>query len=474
MKLRVYNTLSRTLEDFEPFNPPLVKMYVCGPTVYDETHLGHARTWIAFDAIRRYLEVRGYTVLHVQNITDIDDKIINRAKELGRDWKELADTYAQSYLEYLTRLGVRPHIHPRVTEHIGEIIDFIKILIEKEYAYESNGSVYFDVTKYPHYGELSKRLEKASWRQEEDVLQEKRNPFDFALWKKQKPGEPAWDSPWGPGRPGWHIECSVMSSRYLGSRIDIHGGGQDLIFPHHENERAQSEAALGVRPWVKYWMHTGMLTIEGTKMSKTLKNIIGLKEALSRHDPATLRTWVLSAHYRTQLDYDEKSLEQARRNKTRVLNVLNELARLARTPEPVHYLRDSDLEKLSKALGFHEEFHRAMSDDFNTSRALATVMEATSFYYKEVKEHPLEPLVLILLRFFRLADQVYGFTLGTPGEEAAPVGRREEGLIELLIEVRKELRQRKEYEMADKIREGLSKLGIRLIDKGLQTQYVLE
>ena len=475
MRLRVYNTLTRSIEDFEPFDPPLVRMYVCGPTVYDETHIGHARTWIAFDAIRRYLEVRGFTVLHVQNITDIDDKIINRAKEEGRDWKEIADTYTKSYLSYLSKLGVRPHVHPRVTEHIGDIIEFIEKLLQKGFAYESNGSVYFDVTKYPNYGELSKRYERASWRQEEDVLQEKRNPFDFALWKRHKPGEPSWKSPWGPGRPGWHIECSVMSTKYLGPRIDIHGGGQDLIFPHHENERAQSEAALGVRPWVKYWMHTGMLTVSGVKMSKSLKNIVPLKDALSEHDPGTLRTWVLSAHYRTQLDFDEQSLNQAKRNKTRILNVMKELSSLLEKAEPVHGMGREDVELLNQALSLHKRFHDAMSEDFNTSKALAVVMEAAGFFYKHVESNPLEPLVLLLERFFKTADSVYGFSVGEATEgEGGLLTLREQRLIEALIDVRRELRSRKEYQLADMIRSKLQELGIRLVDKGLETKYVIE
>jgi len=247
----VFNTLSRRLEVFEPLEPGIVKMYVCGPTVYDYTHLGHVRTYVAFDVVKRYLRLRGFDVLHVQNITDIDDKIIRRAQREGRDWREIADEFTKDYLETLRALNISVDLHPRVTEHIREIIEFIQTLIDKGFAYVApSGSVYFRVDAYDDYGRLSNRRDKELWGQEEEFVHEKESPYDFALWKAAKPGEPFWESPWGRGRPGWHIECSVMSSRYLGSRFDIHGGGSDLIFPHHENERAQSEAALGVRPWV--------------------------------------------------------------------------------------------------------------------------------------------------------------------------------------------------------------------------------
>ena len=260
----MFNTLGRRKERFEPFNPPIVKMYVCGLTVYDYMHIGHARTFVVFDAIKRYLKLRGYDVIYVQNITDIDDKIINRAKEKGINWKELAETYIKDYMDNIKKLNINVDYHPRVTEHINDIIDFIKVLLEKGHAYVAkSGSVYFDVSSYKFYGELSGRASKELWRQEEEFVYEKKNPYDFALWKALKPGEPWWESPWGKGRPGWHIECSVMSTKFLGPRIDIHGGGQDLIFPHHENEKTQSECALGIRPWVKYWLHSGMLTIKG-------------------------------------------------------------------------------------------------------------------------------------------------------------------------------------------------------------------
>lgn len=283
--IRVFNTLGRRKEVFTPHRPPLVGMYVCGPTVYDYTHIGHARTFTVFDAVKRYLRLRGFDVFHVQNITDIDDKIINRAREEGRDWRDVVEEYSRDYFEGLRSLGIQIDHHPRVTDHIPDIIRFVHGLIEKGYAYVAeSGSVYFEVDKYPGYGMLSGSLSKEAWRQEEDVMHEKKSPYDFALWKAAKPGEPSWESPWGRGRPGWHIECSVMSSRYLGSRIDIHGGGVDLVFPHHENERAQSESYFGHR-WVKYWLHASYLTIKGEKMSKSLGNIIPLREALREWGP---------------------------------------------------------------------------------------------------------------------------------------------------------------------------------------------
>ncbi len=469
--IKVYNTLTRKHEDFEPFDPPYVKMYVCGPTVYDESHIGHARTYVAFDAIRRYLERRGYHVIYVQNITDIDDKIIQRALEERIDWRDIVERYTGEYLDQLKKLGITPLINPRVTYHIAEIIGFIQKLIDKGYAYSSGGSVYFDANTYEHYGELSRRLEKTMWRQEDDVLKEKRNPYDFALWKKRKENEPYWESPWGPGRPGWHIECSVMSTRYLGTRIDIHGGGQDLIFPHHENERAQSEALLGVRPWVKYWMHTGMLTVRGEKMSKSLGNIITLKELLQKYKPGVIRTWILSAHYRSQLEFNEHSIEQATRNHNRIMNVMREIDSQLSEAQPTFYLNDDELAVFNKVLNLFRGFHEAMSDDFNTSEAMKYVMEATNIYHKYIEGKESFSLLITARMFFELADHVYGFSVG---EESKVIAEREKELLKLIIETRSVLREKKEYDLADRIRDKLLELGIRLYDKGKETRYVIE
>ncbi len=471
-EIKVYNTLTRTLERFEPFEPGLVKMYICGPTVYDYSHIGHARTYIAYDAIKKYLMLRGYNVIHVQNITDIDDKIINRAIEEGKDWKEIAETYSKDYLEALEKLNVHPHIHPRVTHHVTDIIEFIQMMVNKGIAYESNGSVYFDVTKYSDYGRLSKRLSKEAWRQENEVLKEKRNPFDFALWKRAKENEPYWESPWGPGRPGWHIECSVMSTKYLGTRIDIHGGGSDLIFPHHENERAQSEAALEVKPWVKYWMHTGMLTVKGEKMSKSLGNTVYLKDILAKHDPSIIRLWVLSAHYRTQLEFNDEKLIQIKRNLERLQQVYTEVTRLINEAETDHRLEDNEIKTLYEIAGLHKEFHEAMSDDFNTSLAFSIYYQATNIFYKKILDKPRKALLIALKNFMEEADYVFNIL---PRQR---VGEKDyetiKELLDIIIYIRNILRERKEYDLADLIRSRLAELDIILMDQGKETKYIIK
>jgi len=470
--IMVRNTLGRRLEVFEPFSPPRVRMYVCGPTPYDYSHIGHAKTFVAFDAIKRYLRLRGYDVFHIQNITDIDDKIITRAAETGRTWREVADEYTRDYLQQLEALKVRVDVHPRVTDHIKEIIDFVSKLIDKGYAYVApSGSVYFEVDKYPDYGRLSGRLSRDQWRQEEDVVSEKKAPYDFALWKAAKPGEPSWESPWGRGRPGWHIECSVMSTRYAGGRLDIHGGATDLIFPHHENERAQSEAYLGESPWVKYWLHSGYLTIEGVKMSKSIGNIIILREAVREWGPGPLRLWLLSGHYRRQLDYSEQSLQQARRLHDRFRAVAESLARRLRKSEPTHYLEDRDLALLRRVEETRLNWHAEMSSDFNLGGALKWAWELTSLYFKEIEHSESQAVLLAAYKTLIDMNAVYAIAddlLGAP-EEAAPEAA--EPYIDLLVEVRKELRARKMFDLADTIRDRLARLGVQLIDKGVETEW---
>lgn len=473
--IKIYNTLSRRIELFEPFEKNFVKMYVCGPTVYDYSHLGHGRAYVMFDAIKRYLVLRGYNVFHVTNITDIDDKIIRRAKEESKSWKDIADEYTRDYFEILNKLNIKIDIHPRVTDHIKEIISFIQILIDKGYAYVApSGSVYFDVNKYPDYGILSNRRNKELWSQEQEFLSEKRNPYDFALWKAAKPGEPWWDSPWGKGRPGWHIECSVMSTRYLGKQFDIHGGGTDLIFPHHENERAQSEAALGVKPWVKYWVHVGMLTIRGDKMSKSLGNIIPLREAFKKWRPEAIRLWYLSSHYRKPQEFTEESLEQASKFYERLVATVNMLNKLIRESENPHKLNDADINILSKLIDTWKKFHHALSNDFNTAEAMAAVRELTNIVFKEVQYNPKYTLVLKAYQLLREYNTVLGVLdkyFEKPAEELRSLV---DEIIRIIVEVRKELRKRKEYDLADKIRSELERKGIRLLDKGLETTWIIQ
>ncbi|MEM4680765.1 MAG: cysteine--tRNA ligase [Acidilobaceae archaeon] len=473
MSLKIYNTLSKAEEEFNPWNSPLVSMYVCGPTPYDYVHIGHARTFVVFDALKRYLNLKGFSVTHVQNITDIDDKILKKANEENRSWREVVEEYTKDYMSMLEALKIRVDVHPRVTDHIKEIIEFIEGLIEKGYAYVSeSGSVYFDVDKYSDYGRLSGRLSKDVWRQEEEVLREKKNPYDFALWKAVKPGEPYWDSPWGPGRPGWHIECSVMSSKYLGSKIDVHGGGADLIFPHHENERAQSEAYFGTSPWVKYWVHIAYLTIEGEKMSKSLGNIVAFREASKKWGSEPLRLWLLSAHYRTPLDYNEQSIQQAAKLYQRLVDIADRTLRRLNEREPAYWLSSKEVKLLQELREFILKWHRELSRDFNLSEAISTVWSFTSFYYKEVEHSESQGVLLHVLKFLQDINRVYAVL--DEILESKRVETLEEPLIDLIVKVRSELRARKMYEVSDWIRSELLKLGIRLLDYQNRTEWKRE
>jgi len=472
--LRVYNTLTRRLEIFEPFEPNVVKMYVCGPTVYDYSHLGHARTYVAFDVIKRYLMLKGYDVIHVQNITDIDDKIINRARSEGVSWKDIADRYIKDYLEALEKLNIHIHIHPRVSKHINEIIEFIQDLIDKGYAYVApSGSVYFDVDKYDDYGRLSNRLNKELWGQEEEFIREKKNPYDFALWKAAKPGEPWWESPWSKGRPGWHIECSVMSSKYLGEQFDIHGGGQDLIFPHHENERAQSEARFSKRPWVKYWLHAGLFRFAGEKMSKSLGNIITLREAFKKWKPEVIRLWLATVHYRKPVDFSEEALIQAEKNYNRLVNTVETLKKLMREVDVDFKLGDEDVRILRELIEIREGFYSSMDDDFNTSEAFSYVYKLTTLVFKELSNKPKYALLLKAYNMLYEFNQVLG-VLDKYFIEASMEADIVNKLIELIVNIRQIHRKRKEYEIADWIRAELAKLNIKLFDYKDKTTWIIE
>jgi len=455
--IRLYNTFGRKIEDFNVENNT-VRMYVCGPTVYDYVHIGHGRTFVAFDAISRYLKLRGFNVIRVQNITDIDDKIINKSKETGKSWEEIVDDYSRDYIDNLNALKVKIDLHPRVSNHINEIIDFIQKLIDKGNAYIApSGSVYFDVDTYSKYGELS-NTKKEEWNQGEEFIKEKRHAYDFALWKSKKPGEPFWKSPWGEGRPGWHIECSTMSTRYLGESFDIHGGGMDLIFPHHENERAQSESYTG-KLWVRYWMHVAFLTIKKTKMSKSLGNIIPLKDAIRSYGPSVLRYWFLSSHYRSQVDFNEDSLEQSKASLNRLKDAMS-IIRNILSEGPKSYSTDEDIKIQKNIVSEIEKFHESMSDDFDTANALSHIHNIASIIFSKLENTRDFMGASIAFDAFRQFNEVFGVM----DEEFSLAYDRLSKIIDSIVEIRNELRAKKMYDLSDEIRSILENNGIKILD----------
>ncbi len=450
--------MTRRLEEFEPRNDGEVKIYVCGPTVYDHSHIGHARTWIAFDMIVRYLRYKGFKVRYLVNITDVDDKIIRRANEIGEDPVRLAEKFEQAFHEDIRALGLlEADSYPRVTEHIPDIVDTIRVLISKGFAYEVEGDVYFDVTRIPDYGKLSNQsLEDLQAGARVEVDEKKRNPADFALWKRAKAGEPSWPSPWGTGRPGWHIECSVMSSKYLGNQIDIHGGGRDLIFPHHENEIAQSEAYSGRKPFVKYWMHTGFLTINGEKMSKSLGNFITVRDLLKTVDPEVLKLLFLTTHYRSPIDYTEKALLQSARELRRVYDTLEALeSRRPKTEETSKLVTQELLPEVAEA---RRTFHAAMDDDLNTSSAIASLFSLVRSANRALNRGAPTGELYQYVKTLRELWGIFGLLRESRRKEELPEGAEE------LIALREEARGAADWEKADSIREKLREIGVLIED----------
>ncbi len=449
-------------------------MYVCGPTVYDSSHLGHARSIVAFDVIRRYLEFKGYNVRYIQNFTDIDDKMIKRAQEQSVPTAELASKYIKEYFDDFDQLFVkRATIYPIATEHISEMIEVIQQLIEKGYAYDVNGSVYFRVAKFKGYGKLSGRRQK-DLQQEAETPEssEKERPEDFALWKAMKQGEPFWKSPWGKGRPGWHIECSVMSMKYLGTAIDIHGGGLDLVFPHHTNEVAQAEVLTGKR-FVHYWVHNGFLTVNKEKMSKSLGNFFTIREITAKFDPEVVRLFLVSSHYRSPVDFSDQHLEEAKIRLSRIHNsidILQRKLREARGTESLAPVKPTTADEvLWPALEkLREEFEGAMDDDFNTPIALASLNQFLSRLNSVLAEN--EVVTAGTLMEISSTLDAYGEVLGlyrqrmkaqeTAGLDSSVV----EGMIELLIEMRESMRARKDWATSDRIRSRLQELGVIIED----------
>ena len=456
MSLRVYNTLTRKKESFEPINPDEVTMYVCGPTVYDDAHVGHGMSSLVFDIIRRYLEYKGYQVRHVMNYTDVDDKIIMRAQYEEVDPFKLAENYIQQYAEHLEELNILPATeYPRVSTEIENIIKVIQGLEDKGYAYAVEGDVYFRVAKDDDYGKLSRRkVEDMESGTRIDVDSRKESPMDFALWKSAKPGEPSWESPWGPGRPGWHIECSVMSIEHLGDQIDIHGGGNDLIFPHHENEIAQSESYTG-KQFAKYWLHNGMMQLSGEKMSKSLGNLVTIEEFLTDHEGDVLRMLVLNSSYRSPLTFSNEVLEQTRRALGRLRGGLRPAF-----PEASGASQETLTDLAEQVEKTRTGFIGAMDDDFNTAGALGYMFDLVRSINQardgSATAGEIEAAQALLLEL----GGVLGLSLAEEDGDttgAAP-------FIDLLIEVRKELRNEKLWALSDKVRDELKARGVVLED----------
>jgi cysteinyl-tRNA synthetase len=471
MSVRIYDTLSRELKPFETRDPGRVTMYGCGPTVYNLAHVGNVRTLLWYDLMRRYLEYRGYEVTYVMNYTDVDDKIIDRSAIEGIPPEAIASKYARALEEDLEALGVRPpDILSRATDHIEDMVKAVQGLIERGVAYESSGDVFFSVESFPGYGKLSRRsLEEMRAGDRVEPSVSKRHPLDFALWKAAKEGEPAWPAPWGPGRPGWHIECSVMATKYLGMGFDIHGGATDLIFPHHENEIAQAEALAETKPFVRYWAHSGLVQMEAEKMSKSLGNVVLARDALERWPGEVVRYWAITGSYRIQAAFSEAALEdsaQAYERWRTFAQVARHALGEAAPQRPASPRRSPDAGVPGGVAGpFLERFCSAMDDDFNTAEALAVVHDVVREGHRRIPgaqendEEQTSALVKLTEAFLEMTS-VLGFELASPQESSELTA----GLIELLLELRSEARAEKAFERADAIRARLRDLGVAIED----------
>ncbi|HEE9847055.1 cysteine--tRNA ligase [Clostridium perfringens] len=455
--MKVYNTLNKKKEEFIPLTPGEVKMYVCGPTVYNFFHIGNGRTFIVFDTIRRYFEYRGFKVDFVQNFTDIDDKMIKKANEEGTTVKKIGDTYIKEYYQDADALNIeRATVNPRATEFIGEIIKFVKGLVDKGYAYEVDGDVYFSTKKFEGYGKLSgQNIEDLQSGARISVDERKKDPMDFAIWKAQKPGEPAWNSPWGMGRPGWHIECSCMAKKLLGETIDIHAGGSDLKFPHHENEIAQSEALTG-EPFARYWLHSAFVNVNNEKMSKSLNNFFTAREILERYDADVIRFLMLSAHYRQQLNFSEDLLESAKASVERIYNAIGNLENLIDevSREEMNEEEKAYLESLNK---YKEKYIEKMDDDFNTADAITAIFDLIKDTNTNITIDSSKELAQKALELIRELGAPLGMF------QKSTKGNLEEE-IEALIAERQQARKDRDFALADKIRDELKDRGIVLED----------
>ncbi len=477
----IYNSLTFRKEEFKPINPNEVLIYVCGPTVYDSPHLGHAKSAVVFDIIRRYLEYKGYNVKLVKNYTDIDDKIINRANEKGISYKELSEYYIKEYEDIMKLLNIKKdYKNPRATEVIDFMIEIIKGLIDKGYAYESNGSVYFDVSKFPNYNNIFINVsEKEGYIEEiseneidngDLELEEKRNRKDFALWKKSKPNEPYWESPWGKGRPGWHIECTAMSIKYLGETLDIHGGGQDLKFPHHRNEIAQSEAYTG-KKFANYFVHNGFVNVNNEKMSKSLGNFFLVSEVAQKYDPMILRLFLISSHYRKSINYSPETILQTQKNYNRFIKTIKFVQETSISENHIN-----ENENLIKHLNITKDrIIKAMDDDFNTPLVLS---EITTFFKEINRKINDEKITLtenfktLFFDFIKFLEDILGIFPDIDKKISDDLLKSKEmdnkllqELLNIIIDIRSELRKRKIYDLSDSIREKLRALGFQIEDK---------
>ncbi len=464
--LNVYNTMTRKKEPFQPLKKGEVSIYCCGVTPYNHPHIGNARPFVTWDVIRRYFARKGYKVRYIQNFTDVDDKIINAANKEGVTWKDISDRYIQSYFESMDALNVRhADVYPRVSETIPEILDMVQTLVDKGYAYPVDGDVYYSVEKFPGYGKLSgRKLEDMQAGARIEVDTRKHHPMDFALWKAAKPGEPSWDSPWGKGRPGWHIECSAMSLKYLGEKFDIHGGGSDLIFPHHENEIAQSQACIGdPHSFAQYWMHNGFITIHEEKMSKSKGNFFTVKEILDKYPGEVVRFFILQTHYRSPLDFSEERLEEAKTSLGRLQNTQAYVGELAG--------KDGDADTAAGLAAKAEElvkaFDEAMDDDFNTALAISQLFALSkeiNIYYQAVTA---EGKAFDKANFLR-AKAAWDAMAGVIGIFEQQESSKDDGLTDklmaLIISIRQDARKSKNWAVADKIRDDLKAAGVVLED----------
>ncbi len=467
-EIKVYNTLSKSLEKFIPLHGKRVFMFVCGPTVYDYSHLGHARTYVFYDTLARFLRKMDYSLFYLQNITDVDDKIVNRARDEGRHPLELAREFENYYHDDMAALNVTSvNLYARASDYLPEIFEQVRALIEKGHAYVTETGVYFDITTFPDYGKLSgqKPEELRVHRIEPDPT--KRNPGDFALWRNRPREEFGWESPWGYGRPGWHIEDTAISIKHFGKQYDIHGGAIELAFPHHEAEIAQAESYTGVKPFVKYWIHTGLLTVEGEKMSKSLGNFVTIREALKEYDPNVLRIFLLSRHYRSPIDFRWELLDQAKSSYERILNGYGNLMDM----DIVEEASEREAIFLEEVSRIRRRFFEAMMDDLNTAEALAQLFElvrAVNSYYEERGQITAESRVEVIAAFTDMFN-VLGLRIGGGYDESML-----RNLVSILIDVRAVLRKRKEYDLADEIRARLREIGIELQDIPEGTKWRLK